>query len=181
MSRPDHAGYDPFDDPTPAAGPAHTGPAGGSGTPGYWGGPGYEGHYSDPSRNPHQVPVGGAPAVPTGKGPATAALILGVLSVPFALAVFGGLLAVAAIVLAAVALRTAAKARRFAEMQTGGTTAMSVIGILAAILGLIITAFIMWAFGILAASAAECNHLIDDQAAYDACVLDSMSRHLGLN
>ncbi|MFC3850713.1 hypothetical protein ACFORJ_11130 [Corynebacterium hansenii] len=181
MSRPDHAGYDPFDDPAPAAGPAHPGPAAGSGTPGFGGGPGYEGYYSDPSRNPHQVRAGGAPAVPTGTGPAIAALILGVLSVPFAFAVFGGLLAILAIILAAVALRTAAKARRLGATQTGGTTAMSVIGILAAILGLVISALVLWAIAMGAGVAAECNHLIGDQAAFDACIQDSVMHRFGLN
>lgn len=189
MSRPEHAGYDPFDSPRPGqgqgfshgqGGPGYQGGPGFQGGQGFGGGPGYEGYYAAGSGNPHQGP-GGQPAVSTGKGMAITALVLGLLSVPSGFMVIGGLLAIAAIIFAFVALRAGSKARKLGSTQTGGTTAMSIIGIISAILGLVIAGFVLWGAMLGAGAVAECEHLINDQAAFDACVQDSVLGRLGLN
>ncbi|MFD5867094.1 hypothetical protein ACFWGD_00570 [Corynebacterium sp. NPDC060344] len=193
MSRPDHAGYDPFDANTGAGGasqpgdgqaaPGYGAPAYGTpdqSGPGYGGGAGYDGYYADPAR--HGYGAGGAqPSVPTGKGMAIAALILGLLAIPTAFVIFGGLLAIIAIILAVVALRAGSKARKLGSTQTGGTTAMSVIAIVSSILALIIFGFIIWGVVIGAGAAAECQHLIQDRTAYDTCIQNSVFGSLGIN
>ena len=171
MTSPDHAEYDPFNAARPAPG---------QGAPGFGGGPGYQGYYADPARNAPGMP-GGQPAVSTGKGLAIAALILGLLAIPSAFVLFGGLLAVVSIILAIVALRAGSKARKLGSTQTGGTTAMSVIGILSSVLALVIFGFVLWGVAIGAGAAAECQHLINDQAAFDACIQDSVMGRLGIN
>ena len=191
MSRPDNSGYDPFD----SGGSPQTdgsGYGGGSGYgdgsgygggSGYGNGSGYGGYYSAPSGNPHAVPgfPGGQPNVSTGTGLAVSALVLGLLSVVTAPILIGGLLAIIGIILAFFALRTGSKARKLGSTRTGGTTAMSVIGIAAAIVGLLIFAFMVWAVVVGGGAAMDCQHLLDNQTAFDACVEESLMGRLGLN
>lgn len=185
MSRPDNSGYDPFDSTgsSQEGGSGYGGGAGYVGGSGYGDGSGYGGHYSAPSANPHAAPgfPGGQPNVSTGTGLAVSALILGLLSVVTAPILIGGLLAIIGIILAFFALRTGSKARKLGSTRTGGTTAMSVIGVAAAIVGLLIFAFMVWAVVVGGGVAMDCQHLIDGQAAFDACVQDSLMERLGLN
>ena len=191
MSRPDNAGYDPFDTPQPGQGNGF-GQGQGRGFPGAQGfdaGAGYQGSYDYSSNNPYQAPVGQpmapmastAPAVSTGTGLAVTALILGLLSIPLAPVIFGGVLAIAAIVFAIFALRAASKARKLGPVQTGGTTAMSILGIIFSLVGLFIAAFMLWAVWLGAGAVSGCEHLIDDPNAFDACVEDEIFGRLGLN
>ena len=187
MSRPDNPGYDPFDTPQPGQGNGYG--QGFPGTQGFGGGAGYQGGHDYSSNNPYGAPGGQpmapmaspAPAVSTGTGLAVTALILGLLSIPLAPVVFGGVLAIAAIIFAIFALRAASKARRFGPVQTGGTTAMSIIGILLSLVGLFIAAFMLWAVWLGAGAVSGCEHLIDDPNAFDACVEDEIFGRLGLN
>lgn len=195
MSRPDNAGYDPFDTPQPGQGngygqgfPGAQGYPGAQGGQGF-GGAGYQGSYDYSSNNPYQAPdgqprapmVSTAPAVSTGTGLAVTALILGLLSIPLAPVIFGGVLAIAAIIFAIFALRAASKARKLGPVQTGGTTAMSIIGILFSLVGLFIAAFMLWAVWLGTDAVSGCEHLIDDPDAFDACVEDEIFDRLGLN
>ncbi len=201
MSRPDNAGYDPFDTPQPGQGngfgqgqgfpgsQGYSGAQGSQGGQGFGDGAGYQGGYDYSSNNPYGAPggqpmapmVSTAPAVSTGTGLAVTALLLGLLSIFLAPVVFGGVLAIAAIIFAIFALRAASKARKLGSVQTGGTTAMSIIGILFSLVGLFIAAFMLWAVWLGTDAVSGCQHLIDDPNAFDACVEDEIFGRLGLN
>lgn len=200
MSRPDHHGYDPFDSSPSQSGGEYRGgfdassygnhsrgadehepdgaPGGGSGGAGYeglgYGAPGVD-------RAPGPYGAGGAaPTVPTGSGFAIAALIFGVLSVPSAFLMIGALLALIGIALAIVALVKGAKARKLGA-QTTGTTVMSVLAILSALIGLVIGAFVIFIMWTGMNAGTECQHLVGDQAAFEECIENQVLEDWGLN
>ena len=119
--------------------------------------------------------------MPTGRGAAITSLVLGLLSVVTAPVIIGGLLALVSIIFAVVALRAGSRARKLGSTATGPTTAMSVIGIVASIIGLLITAFMLWALVVGGGAAMDCQHLIDDPTSFDACIQDSLGDRLGIN
>lgn len=158
MTRPGSSGYDPFE--APDGSHDHVGA-------------GYAGGYTAP-------PVTGYEPS-KGTGLAVSALVLGLLAIPFGFIVVGGVFGIIAIILAIFALRRAASARRLGAQGTGGTTAMSVIGILSAVAGIVIAGFILWAAIFTMGSIAPCEHLIDDPEAFQTCVNEHLDDRLGGN
>mgnify|MGYP007130077945 CR=1 FL=1 len=189
MSRPDSAGYDPFDTPQPGQGDGYGQGQGFPGAEGFGGGAGYQGSYDYSSNNTYGAPGGQpmapmgstAPAVSTGTGLAVTALILGLLSIPLAPVIFGGVLAIAAIIFAIFALRAASPARPFGPVPPGGPPALSLLGLIFSFVGLFIAAFMLWAVWLGVGAVSGCEHLIDDPNAFDACVEDEIFGRLGLN
>lgn len=172
MNQPGTSGYDPFDAPDGSHDNVGGHQGGGYQGVGYQG-VGYQGGYSAGPA------TGYAPS--KGTGLAIAALILGILAIPLAFAVVGGVMGIVGIILAAFALRRAASARKLGVRDTGGTTAMSIIGILASVVAIVITAFMVWAIVFTVDSIAPCEHLIDDPAAFEQCINDQLDERLGLN
>lgn len=151
MTSSQSAGFDPFQGVNVSAGPAT----------------GYGG-------DPH---MGRAPS--TGVGWAVSALVIGLVSIPLAFILIGGLGGILAIVLAIVALGKASKARRFHGASTGGTTVMSVLGIVASLIAIAIAGVLLWALMFTADSVAPCQHLIDDPDAFQRCVSEQLDERLG--
>ena len=87
-------------------------------------------------------------------------------------------LTIAALALEVFAFVHALKTRPDAFVAAGKRTKnfwLAVTGV-AMLLG-----FVLWGVAIGAGAAAECQHLINDQAAFDACIQDSVMGRLGIN
>lgn len=132
----------------------------------YSGGAAYGGAY------PQGEPYG----VQKNNGMALAAMIVGILAMLAIITVFGGMfLGVIAIILGILGIRSAKKIT-----GPGARKGMAIAGIVLGALALLLSVVIMFVgVGLVSNLVGECDHLVDDTAAYEKCVEDVADREFG--
>ena len=132
----------------------------------YGGGAAYGGAY------PQGEPYG----VQKNNGMAIAALIVGILAMLAIITIVGGVfLGVIAIILGILGIRSAKKIA-----GPGARKGMAIAGIvLGAIASLLSVVFMLVGVGLVSTLVGECDHLVDDTAAYEKCVEDVAEREFG--
>ncbi|TVX75897.1 DUF4190 domain-containing protein [Corynebacterium sp. NML180780] len=132
----------------------------------YDGGAAYGGAY------PQGEPYG----VQKNNGMALAAMIVGILAMLAIITIVGGVfLGVIAIILGILGIRSAKKIA-----GPGARKGMAIAGIvLGAIASLLSVVFMLIGVGLVSTFVGECDHLVDDTAAYEKCVEDVAEREFG--
>ena len=132
----------------------------------YGGGAAYGGAY------PQGEPYG----VQKNNGMAIAALIVGILAMLAIITIVGGVfLGVIAIILGILGIRSAKKIA-----GPGARKGMAIAGIvLGTIASLLSVVFLLVGVGLVSTFVGECDHLVDDTAAYEKCVEGVAEREFG--
>lgn len=142
-----------------------------TGYPGYGMGTGYDNGETTHGYAPPQ-------GTQENNGLALAALILGILSIPAILTVFGGIiLGIIAIILGSVGIRKAS-----AIVGPGARKGMAVTGLVLGLIAAIVSA-VMLAFSIFFAKdlVEECNQFQNDQERFEQCVDDAVNRKIDVS
>ena len=134
--------------------------------------PGQQWQYGGGGAYPQGEPYG----VQKNNGMAIAALIVGILAMLAIITIVGGVfLGVIAIILGILGIRSAKKIA-----GPGARKGMAIAGIvLGAIASLLSVVFMLVGVGLVSTLVGECDHLVDDTAAYEKCVEDVAEREFG--
>ncbi|MBL7286070.1 DUF4190 domain-containing protein [Corynebacterium godavarianum] len=121
-------------------------------------------------------PQGEPYGVQKNNGMAIAALIVGILAMLAIITIVGGVfLGVIAIILGILGIRSAKKIT-----GPGARKGMAIAGIVLGALALLLSVVIMFVgVGLVSNLVGECDHLVDDTAAYEKCVEDVADREFG--
>ena len=145
------------------------------GQPGY-GQPGYaQPQYGQPGHGQPQYGQpgygGGWPTSPVAaprNGLGTAALVLGVLSIPLAFVVIGGLLGIVGLVLGVMALRRVARG-------LATNRGMAIAGIVLSVLGILLSLFIVSSVALFSRDVVDCAQQYTSQEEINRCLEDRIS------